>query len=1341
LKVAPGTSQISSTTSIHQLNCARGQGTTISAVHAFLEDGQQIALLLQEPWIDTTCLPPTHPDLILLTPTPTRPKCATYVKRLPNVSAVTVFQHSNCFLGVEISLLSPPCISPPPSTSPTSSSSSPTPAPPHSTTFTLYNFYSPGRPTQLHTLLKSGFLPSADCLLMGDFNAHHRWWAADTAANSVMFRLGRISHDAIACWLDEHEFSLQNEVGRPTHHPRNGGSPTVIDLCLTRGLVTGIAKAWSIDDDSSSDHSRCGIILELGTPFPIPSEPRRNWKRVNWSAFAQSMSSFSLPLLDSPASALESVALLTNAIQVATDAAVPLVPHRPRYAPWWTSGLSLLRRQLLQTERRFRKTRSVEDQGRCKILRERWRTAISKAKSSYWADILESSGPTDIHRTIKRHRNTHQRPIPPINGETSFVGKSSALFEGLFPTPPTAKHQPITTNTASSPFNFPPGFDISSLADLSNEYSSVTTDETARVLACLNAGSAVGPDKISYSTIRKVHEFSPKLLPKLFTALLRFSVHPQEWKTANCVILPKPGKPDYSLPRAYRPISLLPCLGKILERIVADRTADAALRCGALIPSQLGARSGVSPTDALIRTLQPAAHPLGFKRCSGQTPDRPALLTHDVQGAFDAVIPEVLVAVLRRRGMPKYICDWVSAFCSNRSVCLSFDGQIDLPRLLLRGLPQGSPISPVLFLVYVAVALEKPSMSPGAVTDTSYVDDVNALALGKTPELVTQLLQERTDLQLLRAAPLSLTFAPGKSDLVHFVPGKSKKPITALPPDSLQNLTIILPSTTSSATNISPSHSIGYLGVTVDERLSFREHALNAAACTRQTLNSFRFLGGRRDRGVINYRTRRHLVMSVLLPKMLWASPLWWLGTDPVLSALQLTYNECARWVTGLPQTTHIPKLLIAASLPPLKIYLDYLSSQYASRLFFLPHYHALLQPALSILETRATNPRFQSNSTRPGLARVISLLPTLPNFPLENPDPHPGPQPHTRFPPINLGPSVHSGKFSSSSYLHSRWITTLDSGTVVGYSDGSRFQSNSAGSGFSLFRIVDGCEQFISSGNCSLGTCTTPLDAELHAVSELLAAAENICETPKSLTICTDSSSAIKILSKNPWSTENSRIASESAHRLRLLGCPVAVVYVPSHSGIHGNELADRLAKQGALADTPCPGTRITRDWLKLAVKSQFLTAWQEAAKVAPISLSPAKIYSSLTWSETRAILKIFTNRTPSDPFKLAEEPQCACGGAKISAVHLLVSCPLLAASRLLLQNCLPPNIPLDQDLAVRSPATAKALADYARKTRLGFSENIKFDVFPAALQASVHSPPHSPHLPSTPPPFEVFE
>jgi len=93
------------------------------------------------------------PNFDMFIPTPTRPRCTTYVHRVPGLSATTTFAAQDSFLGTTITSLQQQ----------------------HTTTFTLYNLYSPGRPDPVADILPTIDLLT-DCLLMRNLNAHHTWW-------------------------------------------------------------------------------------------------------------------------------------------------------------------------------------------------------------------------------------------------------------------------------------------------------------------------------------------------------------------------------------------------------------------------------------------------------------------------------------------------------------------------------------------------------------------------------------------------------------------------------------------------------------------------------------------------------------------------------------------------------------------------------------------------------------------------------------------------------------------------------------------------------------------------------------------------------------------------------------------------------------------------------------------------------------------------------------------------------------------------------------------------------------------------------------------------------------
>jgi len=166
---------------------------TISALQDFARKNENLICLLQELWIDRHGHPPTLPDFDTFSPTPLKPKCVTYVHRTPGLTATTTFTAQDSFLGTTI----------------TSTQNSKT------TTFTLFNFYSPGRPEPVARLLPTIPVPK-ECILMGDLNAHHAWWQGPLPPTA---RTSAASH-SLAEWLESNNFQLHNESGLPTHHPR-----------------------------------------------------------------------------------------------------------------------------------------------------------------------------------------------------------------------------------------------------------------------------------------------------------------------------------------------------------------------------------------------------------------------------------------------------------------------------------------------------------------------------------------------------------------------------------------------------------------------------------------------------------------------------------------------------------------------------------------------------------------------------------------------------------------------------------------------------------------------------------------------------------------------------------------------------------------------------------------------------------------------------------------------------------------------------------------------------------------------------------------------------------------
>jgi len=212
---------------------------------------------------------------------------------------------------------------------------------------------------------------------------------------------------------------------------------------------------------------------------------------------------------------------------------------------------------------------------------------------------------------------------------------------------------------------------------------------------------------------------------------------------------------------------------------------------------------------------------------------------------------------------------------------------------------------------------------------------------------------------------------------------------------------------------------IKYLGVFIDESLTFKYHSLMAAARASKVLGSLNFLR-HRSRGIPAH-IAHHLTMTAVLPAMFWASPAWWTDTPGVARMLRVAYNTVAQWITGLPLNTRTTNLITLAHLPPMEAYLDYLSLRYAIQLHLLPTHHSLGPPR--DLPDTLTN--------LPGLHRLYNLSKHLVQVKLEDRTAT------STAPGVAKTTSANPNKTTQPRQLHEKWLRTLTESTIVIYTDG----------------------------------------------------------------------------------------------------------------------------------------------------------------------------------------------------------------------------------------------------------------------------------------------------------------
>jgi hypothetical protein len=191
-------------------------------------------------------------------------------------------------------------------------------------------------------------------------------------------------------WLEAMNFQLHNIPGVPTHYPHgpNNAKPSAIDLCFSRGHITTHVDSWTINDESTSDHSIIGIILSR----PLDSrstEARKDeliqaWSRAEWPLFQSNMISKGTDVcnLSSPDDTTREIDILYSCIRESLSPAVPLVKKRVKFAPWWSHNLEWLTTHFKRA-RRCALAPSKEASAKVQELKALWEKSVKKAKQRH----------------------------------------------------------------------------------------------------------------------------------------------------------------------------------------------------------------------------------------------------------------------------------------------------------------------------------------------------------------------------------------------------------------------------------------------------------------------------------------------------------------------------------------------------------------------------------------------------------------------------------------------------------------------------------------------------------------------------------------------------------------------------------------------------------------------------------------------------------------------------------------------------------------------------------------------------------------------------------------------
>ena len=235
--------------------------------------------------------------------------------------------------------------------------------------------------------------------------------------------------------------------------------------------------------------------------------------------------------------------------------------------------------------------------------------------------------------------------------------------------------------------------------------------------AASNLSSSIftGPDKVAYPMLKHFPRSGMDFL-QIFN--LSWSSHsiPSIWKTSSIIPIHKMGKP-FKSPASFRPISLIPCVSKLFERIIFSRLLFFLESNFILFPSQAGFRPGRSTLDQILYLFQSILDGFNKPRPGFRT----ILSAICFSKAFDSIWHPALFHKLILAGLPPCFARWTQSLLSDRRACVVYQNHKSRSFRVHRGVPQGSVLDPVLFSLFIN---DLPASLSSSVSCFFYADDL-----------------------------------------------------------------------------------------------------------------------------------------------------------------------------------------------------------------------------------------------------------------------------------------------------------------------------------------------------------------------------------------------------------------------------------------------------------------------------------------------------------------------------------------------------------------------------------------------------------------------------------------
>ena len=1054
---------------------------------------------------------------------------------------------------------------------------------------TIINIYRPpirtGEADERQDRFDPNCLPADNStVILGDVNAHHPLWDHGCEAADAV-------GDRLAEWFDRVGWTTLNS-GAATHASYRSGAQTTPDIAACSSTLAP-RVAWTLGPDLGSDH--LPMLLEVrgaGNSDTTRRKTRWAFRRADWPAFQRACEAAFEEADLEHLSVEEQANLFTRTVQETSKVFIPR-GARPGPKPWKLDPAVQEAARERQAARRELRAGVPGSKERWVTAKQRAAKAEREASQAHFRKFVETelSKPASLGR-ITRLLRSWEEPSQHREGET-MVAESGKIL-----TTDREKAEAFNKTYAGVARQVRvPTLDRAVKRKLANPALRHCSDCGGERVGCcapfsegellqqLNRCSqkkAPGPDEICTEHLIHLGPRARSVLLSLINASWKKGEVPSCWRRATVIPIPKTGKDKRKIP-SYRPIALTSHVSKLAERMVLARLNHIVAEKRLIPPEQVGFREGRAVEDNIARLTQLVQDGWNLPKFRGGAPpsegttaQKYALVAFDFARAYDTVDHRMLRLRLLEMGIPPHYVNWLWSFLRDRRARVEVGGTKSKERIYRAGLPQGSVVSPTLFLLWSAPLAAALQEDPGT-TAFMYADDTAALCAGYSLEVARTRAQRAADVLVNWAAANKMRVAGEKTQLLVLSQWHRDKDceiqVAGQP--------------------VRAGEQLKLLGVTLDRLLHFGPHCRALKQRTRPRLQQLRKLSGRS--WGLSERHLKTVAQGYVRGAMEHAAAAWLPATSAShAEILEREMRMAARIITGCPLSTPREALMAEAGLDPMATRGQALAARLLAKALALPEGDPLQTVALAEPPKRLKHAAGWRDLGRDVWRRAGvtgNIEPTVSRRP----------PPWSRTEGItftlDVGPLPLGASGAQKKAAAELRLGGLPQCATWAWSDGSAEGGTSSGGAGAWVVRPDGEEEEL---RAPAGRLCSSFRAEMTAlamVTDWLRGREE--EDPEDpVVICTDSQSALATLRSGPSAQQSYLGAAiwDGLLALTARGHEVHLQWVPSHCDLAGNERADVLAKEAARL----PQDRVLID-CRTVLRAAMRTAREQDRKDRP--------------------------------------------------------------------------------------------------------------------------------------------